>query len=543
MRWMCRPFSPLCRSVTWLRMAIIKDDLADVVQGGRRGDEAPLAGRQNVPVGLEHQLLQQHGRQGLDALDVQAVLAVVPLRDLAQNGDHQAAVLLPLIELLGHHPTQAALPGVELGKIGYPAVDDAGVEGAADEIGRAQLIGPVDDGTGVLTGNHDDRDIVQQVLPGHPGQNLKAIHIRHHDIQQHQRDPGAELFEQAHALGTVRGFQQLEIFAQDPGQDLAVHGGVVHDEDSGAGLALHVEHVLGLVLRHHHVFLALGLVHPFVGQLDGLLDGDAGRENTTDAGGDAEALKARHPGTAQFLVDEPQLADKIIGRDHRQDQEQLIAAVADEHVRGADVVLDDGGDGAQGRVACFMAERVIAELEIVQVDHGDACRQELVAQLILIKAAVIHAGQRVGVQALVLVGEGVAVRLQRLDHLHNIRIAVHFHIAGRGLVDLGADMLQLGFLSFAEQRLPPDAPGAGVSIPPGGVTGVLFNGLPVQQADDGVDLAEAGHLFFGLPHCHLGNGIFRHSFGAGAKTLPGIPFSWRAQKPHSPHTDFSQYEI
>lgn len=102
-------------------------------------------------------------------------------------------------------------------------------------------------------------------------------------------------------------------------------------------------------------------------------------------------------------------------------------------------------------------------------------------------------------------------------------------------------MLQLGFLPFAEQRLPPDAPGAGVSLPPGGVTGDLFNGLPVQQADDGVDLAVAGHLFFGLPHGHLGNGIFRHSFGAGTKTLPGDSFLAEGSKPHSPHTDFSQY--
>ena len=99
------------------------------------------------------------------------------------------------------------------------------------------------------------------------------------------------------------------------------------------------------------------------------------------------------------------------------------------------------------------------------------------------KRQVIHAGQRVGVQALVLVGEGVAVRVQRLDHLHNIRAAVHFHIAGRGLVDLGANMLQLGFLPFAEQRLPPDAPGAGVSLPP-----CLLYTSDAADEEDSVDL-------------------------------------------------------
>ena len=292
------------RQVAGVEDAVIDSNFADVVEGRGRRDEVAVHSAQAVEVGLLAQTLQQDAGDALHPGDVMDALAVVDLHDLAEDADHHLVVLLPVIELLGHQRTETALTGVEPGDIGDAAVDDAGIEGAADVVRSTQLVGAADGLGGILAGDHHDGDVLEPALGGHPGEDIEAVHVGHHDVQQHDgniRAPGVQKLE---ALGAVGGFQDLEIVAEDLREDVTVHGGVVHDEDGGAGLALHVAHVLGLVLRHHHIFLALGLVHPLVGQLDGLLDGDAGREHAADAGGDAEALKARHPGTAQFLVDE-----------------------------------------------------------------------------------------------------------------------------------------------------------------------------------------------------------------------------------------------
>ena len=155
-------------------------------------------------------------------------------------------------------------------------MDDAGIEGAADVVRSTQLVGAADGLGGILAGDHHDGNVLEPALGGHPGEDIEAVHVGHHDVQQQDGKLGAACIQDLEALCPIGGFQNFEIIGEDLGKDVPVHGRVVHDEDRGAGLVLHVAHVLGLVLRHHHVFLALGLVHPFVGQLDGLLDGDAG---------------------------------------------------------------------------------------------------------------------------------------------------------------------------------------------------------------------------------------------------------------------------
>ena len=122
------------RQVVGVEDAVVDSNFADVMEGRGRRDEVAVHSAQAVDVGLLAQTLQQDAGDALHPGDVVDALAVVDLHDLAEDADHHLVVLLPVIELLGHQRTETALTGVEPGDIGDAAVDDAGIEGAADVV-------------------------------------------------------------------------------------------------------------------------------------------------------------------------------------------------------------------------------------------------------------------------------------------------------------------------------------------------------------------------------------------------------------------------
>ena len=339
------------RQVVGVEDAVVDSNFADVVEGRGRRDEVAVHPAQAVDVGLLAQTLQQDAGDALHPGDVVDALAVVDLRDLAEDADHHLVVLLPVIELLGHQRTETALTGVEPGDIGDAAVDDAGIEGAADVVRGTQLVGAADGLGGILAGDHHDGDLLEPALGGHPGEDIEAVHVRHHDVQQHDgniRAPGVQKLE---ALGAVGGFQDLEIIAEDLREDVTVHGGVVHDEHHRTVVIFRADGIGGDVLGDDSVLAALCKVHPLVGDGQGIADGDAGGHHAADAGRDVHLLELGQMGREEALVDVLELAHENLSRDVGQNEQQLVAAVPHQHIGGADAAVDDGCDEPERCVA------------------------------------------------------------------------------------------------------------------------------------------------------------------------------------------------
>ena len=169
----------------------VNADLTDIVQRRRQRNVILLLGGQVVAAGQFHQPVQQRLGDDADVPHMRAGLAVAELHDLAQHAHQHIGVLFAGADLVGHHLHQPPLLGVQLDGVDHPAVDDLGVKGAADVIACAQFVGLADDFFRVIAGDHDHRHILDGVVGVHGAQHLKAVHDRHIDIQQHQRDlPG-----------------------------------------------------------------------------------------------------------------------------------------------------------------------------------------------------------------------------------------------------------------------------------------------------------------------------------------------------------------
>ncbi len=219
---------------------VLRDgDLADIVQGRGQADEADLLLGEGVLVGFLGQAAQQQLGDLADAQHMQAALAVAELDDVAQNIHHQAALAVLLLDLLHHQAHQLFLFIVQQQGVDHPAVDDQRIEGAADKVRDAELEGPLDAGGGVLGRDHDDRDGLDPAAAVHLLQHAEAVHLRHHDVQQHQRDLLAVAVELLHGLDPVFRLDDLVLAVQHVREDRAVHLGIVRDQQLLLGSTLH----------------------------------------------------------------------------------------------------------------------------------------------------------------------------------------------------------------------------------------------------------------------------------------------------------------
>ena len=154
---------------------------------------------------------------------MQAALLVAELHNVAEDGDHQVIDLFLLVYLLVHHHRQAALLGVEHDGVHHTAAHHHHIKGAADVIGNAQVVGPLDKVPGALRRDHDDRHAVDPVIFIHGGQHAEAVHVWHDDIQQHQGYLLLHLLEDAHRLESVLRLNNIIGLLQHGAQDGAVH--------------------------------------------------------------------------------------------------------------------------------------------------------------------------------------------------------------------------------------------------------------------------------------------------------------------------------
>ena len=178
-------------------------DLADVVQGGRHGDEADLRLGQRVLVGHRDELAQDHLGEGADVQHVQAALAIAELDNMAEDGNHQRVGFFVFVDLVGHQLHRH-------------------IKGAADIVGRAQIVGALYERGGVFGRDHDDRQFVDPVILIHGSQHIETVFYRHHDVQQQQIN-AAVFLDHFDGLLAVFCFQDLVFLAQHFGKDGAVH--------------------------------------------------------------------------------------------------------------------------------------------------------------------------------------------------------------------------------------------------------------------------------------------------------------------------------
>ena len=198
----------------------------------RRGgaDAGDIAFVQLIAVGLLHQPVQKQIGQGADVQDVQPAFAVAELHHMAQDADHQHIVMLFFVHLIGDKAGEPLLLGIQHQDVLYPAQHHDPFKGAADIVRYAQIVGTLDVGSILCRRDDDDRDLVQPCMVLHHPQHVKAVHARHHQIQQQQGDIRA-LPHQLHRRCAVLGFQIVIAIAQYLLEQGTVDLGVIRDQD------------------------------------------------------------------------------------------------------------------------------------------------------------------------------------------------------------------------------------------------------------------------------------------------------------------------
>src|SRR5829696_6308492 len=140
--------------------------------------------------------------------------------------------------------------------------------------------------------------------------------------------------------------------------------------------------------------LGLGGVQGLVGALDqlvpGLLEIPAGQADRTGHQGGDDPQSLHDP-------------NGVLQRARRQQEHELLPAVAGQQVGGAHLGPPGAGRLLEHQVAGLVAEAVVVGLEVVQVDHGHADPGahapgplQLPGQLLLPDPPVGHPGERVG---------------------------------------------------------------------------------------------------------------------------------------------------
>ena len=119
---------------------------------------------------------------------MRAAFPISKFHDLAQHPNQHGRIVLLLTDLPGHQLHQTPLLFIELDGICHTAVHDPRIERAVHIIRSSKLIRFTDHHLRVIAGDHDDRNIFDDMVCIHGFQYPKPIQFRHIDIQKYQRD-------------------------------------------------------------------------------------------------------------------------------------------------------------------------------------------------------------------------------------------------------------------------------------------------------------------------------------------------------------------
>ena len=130
----------------------------------------------------------------MDMENVKAAFSISEFHDMAQNIDHHIVILFLLINLVRYHVNQTLLFGIKHERIFHPLLNHKRIKGTADIVCNSHFIRTLHIRGGAFRRNHDHRDIGNHMIFIHHSQYLKAVHQRHHDIQQEQVNICDKLF-------------------------------------------------------------------------------------------------------------------------------------------------------------------------------------------------------------------------------------------------------------------------------------------------------------------------------------------------------------
>src|SRR5262249_3031037 len=86
-------------------------------------------------------------------------------------------------------------------------------------------------------GNHDHGDVPQLLVRLHGREHLVAVHVRHHDVEQHEIEPpGVEQVQSLTGVGG-RGDVEIALACQPSAQRESIVLDIVDDEQRGFGVA------------------------------------------------------------------------------------------------------------------------------------------------------------------------------------------------------------------------------------------------------------------------------------------------------------------
>ena len=433
-------------------------------------------------------------------LHVRPAFAVAQLHGSAHDVDEHAAFALTLVELLREHGGEAPLLGVEAHDVADALAHDALVEGAADVVGSAQLVGAQHRVVGILAGDHDDGDVVDPAVARHAGEHVEAIGAGHDDVEQHDGDAASVLFQARDPRFAAIRLEDLVLVFEHLAQDDAVHLGIVHHQQQRF---VELEGVEVVGIGDDEVLATLRLVHKAVRLTYRLLGGATLGQHAADADGEVDVLIPGNGRFGELIAHILQLAREDVGGDAGDDQHELVAAVAHEHIGRSDAAPEHAHGRFDGDIARVMAQRVVDQLEIVQVQNRHAGEHVLIAQVVLVEAPVVSARQRIVIEQL-LGKHAASDRVDRLSAHEHARLAVDVHVPSRCAMDLitHEHPMRSGTSIAQDVLAHPAHANARAAVQQ---TGLLFLDVVfVKEAHNRVDAEQAAHLRFQFVPRHIG---------------------------------------
>ena len=176
-------FSQLSRLI---QNRLVNSNLTDIMKRGCCRNQIAVIRRQIICIRILNKSFQKKSRQCIDVDNMKTALSITKFHNLTQDFHHHLIVLFLFMHLIGYHGNQPSLFCIQLDRIKYTLVYNLAVKRSADIIGYSKLERFPDIVLRFLAGYHNYRHIFNPVIPVHIHQNFKAVHNRHHDVEQYQ---------------------------------------------------------------------------------------------------------------------------------------------------------------------------------------------------------------------------------------------------------------------------------------------------------------------------------------------------------------------
>ena len=168
-------------------------------------------------------MLKHHARQLVDIAHMRAAFLVAEFHDMTENINHNMTGLFFFFVLLLQKRHQRLLFCVKQHGIQHTALDNTRIKRTIDIVCRAHLVGLTDGADAFIAGNNDNRHLINQVRVVHLLQHLEAVHHRHHNVEQHERDILFLRTHDVHSFQTVLRLDNIIFVLQNLLQQKAVH--------------------------------------------------------------------------------------------------------------------------------------------------------------------------------------------------------------------------------------------------------------------------------------------------------------------------------